>query len=141
MFSDKKNKNKKHAVDPLSSENRINEGTVFIGDIQSSGFFRIDGTVEGNITSPARIVVGKNGVIKGKLHCDNADIEGKIKGEVKVNEMLILRTTAVVEGEIHTSQLEIESGAIFNANCTMKDNIKVLQEEHGNQKTKKNKRA
>lgn len=139
MFSNKKSKSTPKQ-EPTSG-NRINEGTIIIGDIQSAGFFRIDGVVEGNIASPTRVVVGKSGVVKGVLHCDNADIEGKVEGEVKVTEMLTLRSTAIVKGEVHTLRLEIEPGAEFNANCTMKEHIKVLQQEDENSKTKKSKRA
>ncbi len=138
MFSDKKSKKNRNS-DVSTSENRINEGTTIIGDIQSSGFFRIDGTVEGNITSPSRVVVGKTGIIKGLLHCDNADVEGKIEGEVKVTGMLMLRASAVVNGEIETSELGIEPGAEFNANCNMKGSVKVLQQDNEEQRSNKEK--
>src|SRR5699024_12063078 len=95
MFSSKKSK-KQGSLDVTTSENRINEGTVFVGDIESNGFFRIDGVVKGNISSPTRVVIGKKGVIKGLLQCDNADIEGKVDGEIKVAESLTLRATAFI---------------------------------------------
>ena len=62
-------------MEPSASQNRINEGTQLVGDIQSSGFFRIDGSIEGNISNPSKVVLGKSGIIKGKLECDDADIE------------------------------------------------------------------
>lgn len=127
MFPNKKMKNRK--MNPSTSENRINEGTTFIGNIQSSGFFRIDGTVEGDITSPARVVVGKEGMIKGVLHCDNADVEGKVEGELQVKETLTLRATAVINGNIRTSELVMEAGAELNGNCNMQGNVKVLKQE------------
>lgn len=126
MFSNKKSK---RDVDPSTSENRINEGTVFVGDINSSGFFRIDGIVEGNIYSPSRIVIGKGGVIKGSLKCDNADIEGRVDGQMDISESLVLRATAVINGDIRTSQLAVEPGATFVGNCDMKGNVKTLQQE------------
>lgn len=126
MFSNNKSKKK---LDPSTSENRINEGTVFIGDINSSGFFRIDGVVEGNIYSPSRIVIGKEGVIKGSLTCDNADIEGRVEGRLEVTESLVLRASAVIKGDINTSQLAVEPGAEFIGNCDMSGNIKTLQQE------------
>lgn len=128
MFASKKTKNNLDR-NPSTSENRINEGTTFVGTIRSTGFFRIDGIVEGDITSPARVVVGKKGVIKGLLHCDNADIEGKVEGELKVKEALVLRETAVINGDVITSQLSVEPGAELNGKCNMKDKIKVLQQE------------
>lgn len=139
MFPNKKMK-KNRTMDPSTSENRINEGTTFIGDIQSSGFFRIDGTVEGDITSPARVVVGKGGMIKGVLHCDNADVEGKVEGEIIVKETLTLRATAVINGDIKTSELVVEPGAELNGNCNMQGNVKMLQQEEETSNGKQKKR-
>lgn len=135
MFSSNKSK-KQGKIDPTGSENRINEGTTFIGDIQSSGFFRIDGTIEGNITSPARVVVGAKGVVKGFLHCDNADIEGKIDGELKVTETLTLRASAQINGDIKTSELVVEAGAEINGNFNMQANVKTLEQENDKSKSK-----
>ena len=137
MFTSKKSK-KERKVDVSTSENRINEGTTFVGDIESNGFFRIDGVVEGNITSPARVVVGKKGVIKGFLQCDNADVEGKVDGELKVTETLTLRATAIINGNISISELVVEPGAELNGNCNMKDNVKTLNSK--NDKTKQEKK-
>ncbi len=139
MFSSKKSKNQ-GGMDPTTSENRINEGTTFIGDIQSTGFFRIDGTVEGDITSPARVVIGKTGVIKGILHCDNADIEGKVEGKLKVSETLTLRASAVINGEVKTTELVVEPGAELNGNCNMQTNVKTLGQENDKSRTKQQKK-
>ena len=57
MFSEKKEK--RIAAEPGSAQNRINEGTKLKGDVSSTGFFRIDGTVEGNVKTPSK--VGKDG--------------------------------------------------------------------------------
>ncbi|HBR53343.1 MAG TPA: cell shape determination protein CcmA, partial [Flavobacteriaceae bacterium] len=60
MFSDKKDK---QSMEPSASQNRINEGTELKGDIVSSGFFRIDGKVEGSISKPSKVVIGKTGTV------------------------------------------------------------------------------
>lgn len=136
MFSSKKS-DKKKQLNPIGNENRINEGTTIVGDIESSGFFRIDGTVEGNIKTPTKVVIGKTGVLKGTLHCDNADIEGVLVGDLKVTEMLNLRHTAKVDGNIQTKQLAIEPGAEFNANCVMKEEMRIVDKNENQQKKAK----
>lgn len=139
MFSSKKS-NKQDSLNPSTSENRINEGTTFIGDIQSTGFFRIDGTVEGDIASPARVVIGKTGVVKGVLHCDNADIEGKVHGELKVSETLTLRASAIINGDVKTTELIVEPGAELNGKCNMQSNVKTLGQENDKSKSRKEKK-
>ena len=119
MFSDKKEKNV--ASEPGSAQNRINEGTKLKGDISSTGFFRIDGVVEGNVKTPSKVVLGKTGVIIGTLTCENADIEGKFEGNLQVSGTLSLRSSAIIEGDVTVGKLAVEPGATMNASCVMQD--------------------
>jgi cytoskeletal protein CcmA (bactofilin family) len=121
MFSEKKDKK---IMEPSASQNRINEGTQLKGDIVSTGFFRIDGKVEGSISNPSKIVLGKTGVIIGKLTCENADIEGKFDGKLDVSGTLTLKASAHIEGEVVVGKLAVEPGATFNASCLMKGSAK-----------------
>ena len=123
MFSDKKPNN---SMEPTNSQNRINEGTQLKGDIVSNGFFRIDGSIEGNISKPSKVVLGKTGSINGKLICEDADIEGRFHGNLDVKGTLTLKATAHIEGDVIVGKLSVEPGATFNATCTM----------HGTPKTK-----
>jgi len=117
MFSDKK---EKVAAEPGTGQNRINEGTKLKGDIESSGFFRVDGIIEGNVKTPSKVVLGKTGVITGTLTCENADIEGKFIGNLDVTGTLTLRSSAFIEGDVIVGKLAVEPGATFNASCSMK---------------------
>lgn len=121
MFSDKKDRK---IMEPSASQNRINEGTTFTGDIVSNGFFRIDGTLEGTMSKPSKVVLGKSGVIKGKLTCENADIEGRFEGNLDVSGTLTLKATAHIEGEVVVGKLAVEPGATFNASCSMQGSKK-----------------
>jgi len=117
MFSDKKDKS--NIMEPSVSQNRINEGTQIKGDIVSSGYFRIDGNIEGNISKPSKVVLGKSGFIKGKLICEDADMEGRFEGTLHVSGTLTLKSTAHLEGEVVVGKLAVEPGATFNATCSM----------------------
>ena len=119
MFSDKKEKKK--GLEPSAAQNRINEGTKLKGDISSTGFFRIDGSVEGNVKTPSKVVLGKLGVIIGTLSCDSADIEGRFEGNLQVSGTLTLRASAIVEGDVIVGKLAVEPGATLNASCIMQD--------------------
>lgn len=116
MFSDKKDKK---TMEPTASQNRINEGTQLKGDIISEGFFRVDGIIEGNISKPSKVVIGKTGKVIGKLICENADIEGNFEGNLDVTGILTLKSTAVIEGDVIVGKLAVEPGATFNASCSM----------------------
>lgn len=128
MFSDNK-KNKSTHSDHSKEQNKIAQGTKIIGDIIAQGGLRIEGTIEGTLKTPGKVVLGKTGVINGQIECGDADFEGKFIGSMHVSETLILRSTAFVEGEISVGKLAIEPGATFNASCAMKNGVKTLNDD------------
>lgn len=125
MFSDKKTK--PNSVSQTTERNIIAKNTTFIGDIISEGDFRVDGTIEGSIKTSGRIIIGKDGIIKGKTNCTNADVEGTISGELTVKQLLTLKQTANIQGDVNMGKLSVEPGAIFNVNCSMKGGAKELK--------------
>lgn len=136
MFSDKKSKSSESGQ--VADRNIIGKNTTFIGDIISEGDFRIDGTIEGTIKTSSRIIVGKEGKIKGKAVCKNADIEGTVNGELMVKNLLNLKETANVQGDVSMDKLSVAPGAILNVNCVMKGGVKDL---HNGKKGKTEKTA
>lgn len=100
--------------------NRIERSTIITGEIVSEADFRIDGTLEGTITTSGKVVIGKEGVINGNVNCSFADVEGKFSGKIEVKESLSLKSTSSVEGEVIIGKLIVESGASFNAKCSMR---------------------
>jgi len=125
MFSE----NKKLNSNSFSQQNTIAQGTVFTGDLTSEGDFRIEGIINGSLTTSGKVVIGKTGALEGVLICDNADIEGKLKGTLNVSNTLNLRSSAHIEGEVQIGKLSVEPGATFNANCLMKGSLKELKNE------------
>ncbi len=100
--------------------NRIEKNTKIKGDIVSEADFRIDGKLNGNLKTTGKVVIGKDGLIKGKVECVNADIDGSFNGELIVSDLLSLKSSAVIEGTVTVTKLAVEPGATFNASCTMK---------------------
>jgi len=125
MFLDQK-RGKMATTETYSQQNLIAQGTTITGDIISSGDFRIEGTIQGNLKTPGKVVIGKTGVINGTLKGANADIEGKFSGKLMISDTLSLKTSAWVDGEVEVGKLAVEPGASFNATCTMKGSIKEL---------------
>ena len=105
---------------------RIESSTKVKGEILSDGDFRIDGTLEGSIKTKGKVVVGKEGTIKGAVSCSNADVEGKINGNLFVSQILSLRSTSIIDGDVKIGKLIVESGATFNATCSMNNEGKEV---------------
>ena len=136
MFTKNKEKNvvKPKTKTRTMERNVIAKNTSIVGDIKSEGDFRIDGTLEGTIKTSGRVIIGVNGFIKGKIDAVNADIEGKFSGNLQLSETLTLKATAHISGDAFIGKLSVESGATFNATCSMKGSIKELS--HKNDKKK-----
>jgi len=124
MFSEKKEK-----IAQTTERNVISKNTSIKGDIISEGDFRVEGHVEGTIETAGRVVIGKSGSVKGKVTCNNADIDGEFSGELIVSNLLTLKATAQISGEVIISKLSVEPGAEFNAACAMKGSVKELKNE------------
>ncbi|MDO6759773.1 polymer-forming cytoskeletal protein [Tamlana sp. 2_MG-2023] len=137
MFSD--NKKEKNMAESGSSQNLIAQGTKIVGDLSSEGDFRIDGTIEGNIKTTGKVVVGKTGLIKGTLEGTDAYFEGAFSGKLTLSGTLTLKSSAQIEGEVVSGKLAVEPGATFNVTCSM--NGTGVGSNHGQQKGKTEKSA
>ena len=137
MFSDSK-KGRGDGLESPTQQNRIAQGTTMVGDIVSEGGFRIDGTIQGTLKSPGKIVVGKSGIINGTLEGTNADFEGRFSGKLKLSGVLSLKSSAYIEGEVEVGKLAVEPGATFNAVCSMKGAVKELNNGGQQQQQQRN---
>ena len=97
----------------------ISPGTVLRGDIKSDNDLRIDGTIYGNISSSAKVVVGPSGFVEGNIVGKQADITGKVSGNISVEESLQLRADCNVNGNLSAANLQVDPSAVFNGQCQM----------------------
>ncbi len=100
--------------------NSIHKKTKIIGDINSEGDFRVDGTLEGNLITKGRVIIGAVGFVKGIVKATDMVVEGEFFGELNIINSLIIKATAKINGSIEVRRLYIEQGALFNATCKMK---------------------
>ena len=120
------NTNKTPHKTKVMERNVIAKNTTIVGDIKSDGDFRIDGALNGTLTTNGRVIIGAEGSIKGKVEATNADIEGTFSGNLLVSNTLTIKATANISGEVIIGKLSVEPGASFNATCAMKGAIKEL---------------
>lgn len=114
---------------PGGSTTIIGAGTTINGNIESTGDIRIDGTLIGNLTSKAKVLVGAEGVIEGSIKGKNGDILGKVTGQIDIREVLQLRGKCIIDGDIFAGKLEVEPTATFNGRCHMGANVVELNVE------------
>lgn len=132
MFNNSsKSKGDNKTMLPTSTINIIGSGTSIQGDIVCEGDIRIDGQVNGLVSTKAKIVVGPEGDITGDLICQSADILGKVTGIIKVEELLFLKANALVSGDVYTAHFEMEPTAKFNGRCYMDAQPAPENAKHG----------
>lgn len=123
--------------------NVIAKSTIIVGEIKSEGDYRIDGTLEGNLTIKGKVIIGADGVVKGNIKASSADIEGTTSGNLQVEKTLTVKAIANISGDVVVGKLSIEPGAKFNASCVMKviTNDDKKGDEKQNQPKKSTKKA
>lgn len=109
--------------------NIIGSTTQIEGNIVSTGDVRIDGSLQGNLITQSKLVIGNTGKVVGEIKCKDCEIAGKVQGKLQVENILMLRSTAIVEGEIKTTKLAIEPNAIFTGTCQMNNHTTNFTEE------------
>jgi cytoskeletal protein CcmA (bactofilin family) len=109
----------KRTSDSAHEHNRIVEGAVFEGSIQSPVDIRVDGLIKGNVRIQGKLVVGPTGSVEGEVVAAEASIAGKLRGSLEVKGLTTLAQTAQVQAELYTGQISIEAGAQFSGNCHM----------------------
>jgi cytoskeletal protein CcmA (bactofilin family) len=110
-----------------SSATLISQGTTLKGDVASDTDLRIDGTIHGNISCSAKIIIGPTGFIEGNIDGQQADVTGKVQGNITVQDMLQLRGESNVHGNINAGKLQIDPTAIFNGKCQMGSVANIVQ--------------
>jgi cytoskeletal protein CcmA (bactofilin family) len=92
----------------------IGPGMRVVGDCETDGTLRIEGTVEGTVRAGKAVVIGKDGVVKGDVATQDAIIGGRVTGAVLAESRLELQATCTVEGEIRARRIKLDEGGRVN---------------------------
>ena len=125
MFSKSNTMAKATEVDN-GTRNHIANGTMIKGDVIAEGNIRIDGKLEGTLSSKAKVVVGNTGVISGEISCQTASIEGKVDGKIQVSELLSIKSSGSFKGDMDAGKLEVQQGAVIEGTVNMSNSVKAM---------------
>jgi cytoskeletal protein CcmA (bactofilin family) len=103
----------------------IGPGMTIVGNIETDGTVRIEGSVDGSITAGKAVVIGKNGEVVGDISTQDAVISGRVEGTLRAASRLELQATCHIEGEVHTRRMQLEEGAVLNGNVHMGENVQM----------------
>lgn len=97
----------------------IGEDAIFKGSIETKSFIRIDGEMEGDISTQGDVVIGERGKVKLALKARNVTIAGRFDGSLEAEGKLEIRGSGVILGSVKANGLIVDDGAQFSGEMEM----------------------
>src|SRR5690606_13624277 len=116
MWSNDKKNQEEHNL--ASSISVFAAGLKLKGDVDATNDVRIDGIMEGNISSGRKVMIGASGHLKGNIKAEEVHVMGEMKGDLYAKGLAKVGATGKFNGSIISSQIEIEQGADVEASLT-----------------------
>lgn len=91
------------------------KGFKLAGNIDTNNDIRIEGTVEGNIKTTKKIIIGPTGSVIGNVNATNISLMGEISGDLYISGLAVIGDSAKINGTITADKLQINPGAIIEA--------------------------
>ena len=101
----------------------VGPGTNVSGNIESGGFTRVDGHVQGDVKAKGRLIIGERARMKSNISGTSVTVGGVVFGNVLASERLIILTTGLIMGDIITRRIQADEG------CLIHGRVKVCQTE------------
>ncbi len=109
--------------------------TVLADDINFQGTMKftkslmVKGRFEGQIDATGHLIIGPNATVAASIKAGVITNYGQINGNVEAYERLELFNNARLSGDVKAPELIIESGCLFNGNCTMTGDKKATPQQ------------
>ena len=97
----------------------IAAGMKIVGDVETTGVLKVEGTIEGSIRSARQLLLGRQGQILGDVRATEAILGGTVRGTVFTEERVEIQGTSTVQGDIHTKSIVVLEGATINGSVRM----------------------
>jgi cytoskeletal protein CcmA (bactofilin family) len=97
----------------------IGPDTSVLGDLETAGFTRVDGSMCGDLVSRGRIIVGERARMKSNISGTFVTIGGVVYGNVLASESLVILSTGLVMGDIITTRIKAEEGCLIHGGITV----------------------
>lgn len=97
----------------------LDPGCTVRGELEFSSAFRVDGRLEGTVSSKAELIVGEQGHLEGTITVARCLVGGTVKGTITASERVVLHAGAKVWADITAPTIVMEDGAFFEGKITM----------------------
>lgn len=97
----------------------LDSGASFQGKLCFTGSLRVDGHLQGDISSDGTLVVGETGVVEATLQVAGLIVHGIVIGDVRAEERVEVGPAGQIKGSLKTPSLKVEEGARISAKVTV----------------------
>jgi len=101
----------------------IGPGTSVSGNIESAGFTRVDGNVQGDVKAKGRVIIGERARMKSNISATTVTVGGVVFGNVLASERLTVLATGLIMGDVITRRIQADEG------CLIHGRVRVCQTE------------
>ncbi len=95
----------------------IGADAVFKGELAFDKGVRVDGKVEGKISTKGHLAISQAGKLQADVEAGNIVVEGQVSGNLSASERVELRKSARLQGDIRAGKLLVAEGATFSGHC------------------------
>ena len=109
---------KKESADHIST--LLGVGTGIEGTLAFKDTIRLDGNVNGKIVSEkGTVIIGERATIDAQIRVGAAIVKGTVNGHIQALDRIEVYPPAKITGDIQAPVIAIETGVVFNGNCSM----------------------
>lgn len=102
----------------------VGPDSLLKGDITSKGTIKVDGIIEGNVTSDC-LIIGETGSLSGDVTVREIVVGGKVIGNIHAADGVDIQRKGEVCGDIFAARLTIAEGGHFDGRSTMQQQKKI----------------
>lgn len=132
MFFNKKKENANSQnddrikVDTSTITTMVGSDTVVEGLLKTKSSIRINGTVNGDVRADGIVILTKSGKIEGTIEAESIIVAGVVKGNMSIRDKVNVEATGEIYGEVITKKFVIDEESIFQGNCVMNREGKMI---------------
>jgi cytoskeletal protein CcmA (bactofilin family) len=95
----------------------VGADALFKGELAFEKSVRVDGAIEGKVTSKGHIAISQGGRLQAEVQAASIIVEGDVIGNLTATDRVELRKSARVKGDIRAAKLLVAEGAAFTGQC------------------------
>jgi cytoskeletal protein CcmA (bactofilin family) len=97
----------------------IGPSSSVVGDVESAGFTRVDGSLLGNLKARGRVIIGEKARMKSDVIGTAVIIGGVVYGNVIASERLVILASGLVLGDIITRRIQADDGCLIHGKVSV----------------------